>query len=172
LDELEALERYTSLDRDSGSSWAESGKTVTDLTFLGPVVSDDDRKFCGLSQRNHTPDAPPIWTPSSSHSSLQDCSVNNTSMSLASRDQVSQPPSSRIVDLPFPRVTLSRFSLSPSCFHKTLERQLASSESGNDHSDAEVCSAAPNPLLDGLPSRAQNGEFHSTGNCRSNLTWN
>ena len=29
------------------------------------MVSDDDRKPWGLSQRNQTPDAPPIWTPSS-----------------------------------------------------------------------------------------------------------
>jgi hypothetical protein len=93
-------------------------------------------------------------------------------MSLAPRDQVSEPPSSRIVDLPFSLVTLSRFSLSPSGFHKTLERQLESSESGNDHSDMEVCSVASNTPLGGLPSRAQNGEFHSTGNCCSNRTWN
>ncbi|KAF8502909.1 hypothetical protein F5888DRAFT_1123964 [Russula emetica] len=90
----------------------EVAKTVADPTFLGPVVCDDDRKSLGLSQRNHTPDAPPIWTPSSPHSLRQDCNV--------------------------------------------------SSEPGNDHSNTEVGSAAPDPLLDGLLSSAQNGEFHST----------
>jgi hypothetical protein len=67
LDELEVLERYTSLDRDSGSC-AEVAKTVADPTFLGSVESDDDRNSWGLSKgskRNHTPNAPPIWTPSS-----------------------------------------------------------------------------------------------------------
>jgi hypothetical protein len=65
LDELEGLERHTSLDRDSGSSCAEVAKTVADPTFPGLVVSDDDRKSWGLSQRSHAPDAAPIWTPSS-----------------------------------------------------------------------------------------------------------
>ena len=65
LDELEVLERHMSLDHDSGSSCAEVAKTVADPTFPGPMVSDDDRRSRGLSQRDHTPDAPPIWTPSS-----------------------------------------------------------------------------------------------------------
>ena len=66
LDELEVLERHTSPDHDSGSSCAEVAKTVADPTFSGRVVSDDDdRSSWDLSQPNHTPDAPPIWTPSS-----------------------------------------------------------------------------------------------------------
>jgi hypothetical protein len=178
LDEVEVLERHRhrSLDCDSGSSCAEVFKTVADHAFLGPVVSDDDREPWGLSERNHTPDSPPIWTPSSPHSSRQDCSsVANTSMSLACRDHVSEPPSPRIVDLPlpvFPRIDLPRFSLSPLGIRKVLESPLPSSEPGNDHSNTEVGSAAPEPLLDGLLSSAQNGEFHSTGNCCSNRTWN
>jgi hypothetical protein len=157
------------------------------------VVSDDDRRSWGLSQRSHTPDAPPIWTPSSpqlpapptserhvdipvtlereeaTHSSRQDC------MSSASGDNVSEPPSSQIVDLPLPvipRITLPRFSLSHSGIHKMLECRLASSESGNDNGNTEFGSAAPDPLLDGLLSSAQNGEFHSIGNCCSMRTWN
>src|SRR6267154_5534252 len=55
------------------SSCAEVAKTVADPTFPGPVVSDNYRKSWGLSQRNHTPDAPPNWTPSPPHSSRQDC---------------------------------------------------------------------------------------------------
>jgi hypothetical protein len=62
LDEDEVLERHMPLDRDSGSSCAEVAKTVADPTFPGPVVSDNDRRSGGLS---HTPDTPPIWTPSS-----------------------------------------------------------------------------------------------------------
>jgi hypothetical protein len=66
LDEVEVLERHTSLDHDSGFSCTEVAKTVADPTFPGPMVSNDDRRSWDLSQRNHTPDAPPIWTPSSS----------------------------------------------------------------------------------------------------------
>jgi len=156
--------------------FAEVSKTVADPTFPGPMESADDRKSC------HT--TPPIWTPpfpqfpailtsdnpvtperEVKHSSRHDgsCSVTNTSMSLDSRDHV---PSSRIVDLPlpvFPRITLPRSSLSSSGIHDMLERRYASSEPGNDHS---VGSAAPDPLLDGLLSSAQNGEFHSTLDCQ------
>ena len=64
LDEVEAMKRDASLDRDSGSSCAEDGRAVADPTFPGPVVSDDGRKSWGLSQRNHNSDSPPIWTPS------------------------------------------------------------------------------------------------------------
>jgi hypothetical protein len=146
------------------------------------MESADDRTSWDLSQRNHTPDTTPlIWTLPSpqfpalltsdnpvtperevKHSSRHDCS--RTSTSLASRDHV-HVPSSRIVDLPlpvFPRIALPRSSLSSSGIHDMLERRFASSEPGNDHSNTEVDSAAPNPLLDGLLSSAQNGEFHST----------
>jgi len=80
-------------------------------------------------------------------------------------------------DLPLPvfppsRVTLQRFSLSLSGTDKMLERRLASSEPGNGHGNTYVGSAVPDPLLDDLLSSAQNGDFHSTGNCRSQPTWN
>ncbi|KAF8502928.1 hypothetical protein F5888DRAFT_1125714 [Russula emetica] len=84
----------------------EVAKTVADPTFLGPVVSDDDRKSWGLSQRNHTPDAPPIWTPSSPQ---------------------------------LPRITLPRFSLSPSGIDKMLEPEP---RAGNDHRNTEVGSGS------------------------------
>jgi hypothetical protein len=183
LDEPEVLERHALLDRDSVSSCAEVAKTVADPTFPGRVVSDDDRKFWGKPQRNHT-DAPPIWTLSSprvralpTRERRVDIPVTLeceevTHLSLAS---LSEPPphlaSSSRIDLPlpvFPQITLPRFSLSPSCIQKMFERQSESSEPGNDHSNAEVGSAAPDPLLDDLLSGAQNGEFHSTvstGNC-------
>lgn len=68
LDEPEAPERHTSLDRDSGSSCADFVETVADPTFPGPLVSDDDPRSLGLSQRDHTTfDTPPISTPSSPH---------------------------------------------------------------------------------------------------------
>ena len=53
-----------------------------------------------------------------------------------------------------------------------LERQLASSELGNDCNNTEVGSAAPDPLLDGLLNISQNGEFYSTGSCFSKRIWN
>ncbi|KAF8502934.1 hypothetical protein F5888DRAFT_1125764 [Russula emetica] len=113
LDEVEVLERHTSLDRDSGSSCAEVAKTVADPSFPGPVVSDDDRR--GLSQRKHTPDAPPICTPSSPQ---------------------------------LPRITLPRFSPSPLGIDKMLERRLALSEPGNDHSNSEVGSRSRHKSID------------------------
>jgi len=187
LDEVGVLERHTSLDRDSESSFAEVAKTVVDRTFPGPVVPDDDRKSWGSSQRNHTPDAPPIWTlPSPRFPALPtrgrrvDVPVTLereevTHASLASRNHAPEPPPSRIIDLPLPvfsRITLPRFSLSPSGIDKMLERRLASSEPGNDHINPEVGSADPDPFLDDLLSSAQNGEFHSTGNCCSTHIWN
>ena len=202
MDELGVLERHTTFDHDSGYSCAEVAKTFADPTFPGPMVSGDDRSSWGLSQRDHTADAPPIWTPSSPQLPafpISDLQVDTpvtpereevtrnvkrnifdqllyvtwlTHSSLDSRDHVSEPPSSRIVDLPlpvFPRITLPRFSLSPSGIHKVLERPSwsASSEPGNDHRSTEVGGAAPDTLLDGLLSSAQNGEFYSTGNCFS-----
>ena len=105
-----------------------------------------------------------------------------THTSLASPDHASIAPhlvsssrSSQIVDLPLPvfaRITLPRFSLSPSGIDKMLERQLASSERGNDHNNTEVGHAAPDRLPDGLLSIAQNGEFYSTGDCCSKRIWN
>jgi hypothetical protein len=67
--------------------------------------------------------------------------TTNTSTNLPSWDHVSEPPSSRIVDLTlpvFPRITLPRFSVSPSGIGKMLERRLASSEHGNDRSNTVV----------------------------------
>jgi hypothetical protein len=96
----------------------EVAKTVADPTFLGPVVSDDDRKSPrGLSRQNDTPDAPPIWTPSSPQ---------------------------------LPRITLPRFSISPSGIDKMLERRLASSEprAGNDHRNTEVGSGSRHKGID------------------------
>jgi len=168
LDEVEVLERHTSLDRDSESSFAEVAKTVVDRTFPGPVVPDDDRKSWGSSQRNHTPDAPPIWTlPSPRFPALPtrgrrvDVPVTLereevTHASLASRNHAPEPPPSRIIDLPLPvfsRITLPRFSLSPSDLqvstHSMLERRLTSSEPlGNDHSSTKVGNIAPNPFVD------------------------
>jgi hypothetical protein len=187
LDEVEILEKHTSLDRDSGSSWAEVAKTVADPTFPGSVVSDDDRKFWGLSQRNHTRDAPPIWTLSSPKFPALPTSRRRvdipvrleredvTHSSLASRDHVSEPPLPRIDDLPLPafsRITLPRFSLSPLGIHNMLEHRLAPSEPGVDCSKMEVgSSVAPDPP-DDLLSSAQNGEFHLTGNCCSKHIWN
>ena len=205
LDELEVLERHTSLDRDSRSSCAKVAKIIADTTFPGSMVFGDDRKSWDLSQINQILDAPPIWTLPSprlpafptggrrmgipmtlgreevTQSPRQDCSsVADTSMSLASRNHVSEPPhlasSSRTTELPlpvFPRITLPPFSLSPTGIDKMLKCQLASSKLGSGHSDMEVSSAAPDPspLLDGLLSNAQNGEFHSTGNCCSKRTW-
>ena len=165
LDEVEVLERHMSLDRDSESFCAEVAKAVADPTFPGPVVSDDDRKSWDLFQRNHTTDAPPIWTlPSPRLPATRERRVDIpvmlereevTHSSLASRDHVSEPSlhlaSSRIVELPlpvFPGVNLARFSLSPLGIDKMLERRLASSEPGNDCSNTEVGSAAPDPLLE------------------------
>ena len=126
IDEVEVLERHTSLDRDSGSFFTEVAKTVADPTFPGPVVSDDDHKRWGLSQRSHTP--PPFWTPSfpQLHEHHVDVPVTPkreevTHSLVVSRDHVSEPlhlaSSSRIIDLPlpvFPRISLPRLSLSPS----------------------------------------------------------
>jgi hypothetical protein len=189
LDELVVLERHTSLDRDSGSSNTEVrvAKTVADPTFPGLVVSDDDRKTWGpcLSQRNPTPDAPPIWIPSFPQlptlpTSLQvDIPVTPERRKkihwlLASPDHVPERPSYRIDPLPiFARITLPRFSLSPSGIHKVFDPRLASSEPGSDQSNKEVGNAAPDLLLDGLlVSSAQNGEINSTGDLCSKRTWN
>ena len=158
------------------------------------MVSDDDHKSWGSPQRKHTPDAPPIWTPSSPQLPALPTSERHVGIpvtpeceeemdpSLASRDYASKAPhfvpssrSSQIVDLPLPvfaRITLPRFSLSPSGIDKMLERQLASSEPGNDRNDTEFGHAAPDRLPDGLLSIAQNGEFYSTGNCCSKRIWN
>jgi hypothetical protein len=184
LDEVEVLERHTSVGRDSGSSGAEVAKTVADPTFPGPVVSDDDRKCWDLFQRSHTP--PPIWTLSSPQLPALPTSKRRVDIPvtpereeatyslLASLDHVSEPhhlaSSSRIIDLPlpvFPRISLPRLSLSPSGIDKMLERRLASSARNKN-----IGSAAPDPLLGGLLSSAQDGEFHSTGNCYSELIWN
>ena len=162
LDELEVLERHTSLDRDSGSSNTEVrvAKTVADLTFPGPVVSDDCRKSWSLSQRNHTSDAPPIWILSSPRFPVLPTGKRERQVdipvtprrkevkhsSLASPDHVPEPP--RIVVPAFPRITLPRFSLSPSGIDKVLGRRLAMSEPGNNLGNTEVGSAAPDPLLD------------------------
>jgi hypothetical protein len=186
LDEPEVLERHTSLDRDSVSSCAEVAKT----TFSGCLVSDDDRRFWGLSQRGCTPDAPPIWTLPSPRSPAVPTSKRRvyiavtlereevTHLSLASL-RLSEPPphlaSSSRIDPPlpvFPQIILPRFSLSPSGIRKVLERRFASSETRNGQSNVEVGSAAPDPPLDGFPGSVQNGEFRSTGICRSKRTWN
>ncbi len=165
LNELEVLERHTSLD--SGNSGAEVAKTVADPTFPGPVVSDDDPECWILSERNQTSDVPPICPPSSPSPLALPISERHVDIPVtperrhSSRDHVS---SSRIVDLPlpvFPRITLPLFSLPPSGIHKTLKQHLASSVTDTV---TEVGSAAPDPLLDGVLSSAQNGGSHSTGN--------
>ena len=128
------------------------------------MVSDDDRKFWGLSERNHTPDAPPIWTLSSPRFRPLGRQVDIpltpqreaiiTHSSPASRDRVPELAPPRIVDLPLPvlpRITLPRFSLSPSGIHKVLERRFASSGPGNDQSNAQVGSASP--CVDAQPSQ-------------------
>ena len=169
------MERETSLDHDSGSFFAEVAKTIADPTIPGPMVSDDDRKSCDLSERNHSPDIPPTWTPPSPHlpplpTSERQVDIPATlKVTHSSRVHVSELPSSRIIDLPLPvfsQITLRRSSLSSSNIHNMLEVRLASSELGSNHSNAEVGSAAPDPLVGGLLNNAQNGDFHSTLDCQ------
>lgn len=174
----EVLERPESLH--SGFSCSEVPKTIADPAFPGHVVSDEDPETWLL---NTTPNAPPspitsehrvdisltLESEEVTHSARQDCgSVTNASMSLTSRDHVSErpfhlPPPPRITNLAlpvFPRIALPRFSLPPAGINKMLEHQLASSVSRNDYDDTEIGSAAPDHLVS-LLSSAQNGEIQS-----------
>jgi len=116
LDELEVLERHKSLaiDGDSESSCAAVAKTVADPTFQDPWYPTT---IASINWANETSETTPRCTPNLgtvlpsvasfptsehqvdipvtlereevTHSSRQDCS---RSMSLASRDHVTEPP--------------------------------------------------------------------------------
>jgi hypothetical protein len=60
---------------------------------------------------------------------------------LSQRNHTPSPPQ-------LPRITLPRFSLSPLGIDKMLERRLASSEPGNDHSKSEVGSGSRHKSID------------------------
>jgi len=141
LGEVEVLERHTSVNRDGGSSCAEVARTVADPTFPVSVVSDGDRnlgvcpneiipsKHRQVGHHASSPQLPVLLT----SERRVDIPVTMereevTHSLLASRDHLSEPPSSRIVDLPLPvlpRITLPRFSFSPSGIDKMLECRLA-----------------------------------------------
>jgi hypothetical protein len=165
LSPIKELDELETLDRDSGSSCTEVAETVADNTFPGP-----DRKTCGLSQKINIPDASPNWILSSPRFRALRTSKRHFDIPVtpqrepASRDHVSEQQSfTGNLALPvFPRITLPRFSFSPSDIRKAFEHRLPSSELGNDKSNTEVGSAAPDPVLDDLPGSTQSGELHST----------